>query len=141
MQPEYFLNNSILGAQQDPNIAERAFVLIWKTAARQHTTTGIAGGTDNDDWSSEYWKYVSEWLNNANTAIQVGNERAAKGTAAAYNDNLIQVARIWRAYLMSEMSDIYGAIPVEAFQGKNQFNSQKDAYYFMLTELKDAVSK
>lgn len=142
VQPEYFLNNSILGAQQDPNIAERAFVLIWKTAARQHTTTGIAGGTDNDDWSSEYWKYVSEWLNNANTAIQVGNERAAKGTATAYNDNLIQVARIWRAYLMSEMSDIYGAIPVEAFQGKNpQFNSQKDAYYFMLAELKDAVSK
>ena len=30
---------------------------------------GIAGGTDNDGWSSEYWKYVSEWLNNANTPL------------------------------------------------------------------------
>ncbi|WP_372483426.1 SusD/RagB family nutrient-binding outer membrane lipoprotein [Elizabethkingia anophelis] len=142
VQPEFFLHNSILGAQQDPNIAERAFVLIWKTAARQHFTTGIAGGTDNDDWSSEYWRYVSEWLNNANTAIQVGNEKAAKGIAAPYNDNLIQVARIWRAYLMSEMSDIYGAVPIEAFQSKNpEFNSQKDAYYFMLAELKDAAAK
>ncbi|MCT3650066.1 SusD/RagB family nutrient-binding outer membrane lipoprotein [Elizabethkingia anophelis] len=142
VQPEYFLNNAILGAQQDPNIAERAFVLMWKTAARQHFANGIAGGTDNDGWSSEYWKYVSEWLNNANTAIQIGNEKATNGSASTYNNNLIQVARIWRAYLMSEMSDIYGAVPIEAFQGKNpEFNSQKEAYYFMLAELKDAVTK
>ncbi|MDV2446842.1 SusD/RagB family nutrient-binding outer membrane lipoprotein [Elizabethkingia anophelis] len=142
VQPEYFLNNAILGAQQDPNIAERAFVLMWKTAARQHFANGIAGGTDNDGWSSEYWKYVSEWLNNANTAIQIGNEKATNGSASTYNNNLIQVARIWRAYLMSEMSDIYGAVPIEAFQGKNpEFNSQKEAYYFMLAELKDAVAK
>lgn len=103
--PEYFLNNSILGAQQDPNIAERAFVLIWKTAARQHFATGIAGGTDNDGWSSEYWKYASEWLTNANTAIQIAEKKAGDGTAAPYNNNVIQVARIWRTYLMSEMSD------------------------------------
>lgn len=91
---------------------------MWKTAARQHFANGIAGGTDNDGWSSEYWKYVSEWLNNANTAIQIGNEKATNGSASTYNNNLIQVARIWRAYLMSEMSDIYGAVPIEAFQEK-----------------------
>ena len=27
VQVEYFINNSIVGAQQDPHIAERAFVL------------------------------------------------------------------------------------------------------------------
>ncbi|KUY16894.1 susd and RagB outer membrane lipoprotein domain protein [Elizabethkingia miricola] len=140
--PEYFLHNSILGAQQDPNIAERAFVLIWKTAARQHFADGISGGTDNDDWSSEYWKYASEWTTNVNTAIQMAEFKAGNGTAAPYNNNVMQVARIWRAYLMSEMSDIYGAMPIVAAQGKNpEFNSQKDVYYFMLAELKDAVSK
>lgn len=140
--PEYFLHNSILGAQQDPNIAERAFVLIWKTAARQHFADGISGGTDNDDWSSEYWKYASEWTTNVNTAIQMAEFKAGNGTAAPYNNNVMQVARIWRAYLMSEMSDIYGAMPIFAAQGKNpEFNSQKDVYYFMLAELKDAVSK
>lgn len=29
-EPEYFLNNSILGAQQDPNIAERTLSCIGK---------------------------------------------------------------------------------------------------------------
>ena len=140
--PEYFLHNSILGTQQDPNIAERAFVLIWKTAARQHTTIGIAGGTDNDDWSSEYWKYASEWTTNVNTAIQMAELKASNGTAAPYNNNVMQVARIWRAYLMSEMTDIYGAMPIVAAQNKNpEFNSQKEVYYFMLAELKDAVAK
>ncbi len=74
-EPEYFLNNSILGAQQDPNIAERVFVLYWKTAGRQQLSTGIAGGTYDDSWTSEYWKYISEWLNNANAAIEVANQK------------------------------------------------------------------
>ena len=55
-EPEYLLNNSILGAQQDPNIAERVFVLYWKTASRQHLTPGISGGTYDDSWTSEDWK-------------------------------------------------------------------------------------
>lgn len=141
-EPEYFLNNSILGAQQDPNIAERVFVLYWKTAARQHLSTGIAGGTYDDSWTSEYWKYVSDWLNNANAAIQLANEKKAAGQGKPYYDNVIQVSRIWRAYLMSEFSDNFGPQPIQAFQGTNPtFNSEKEVYYFILEELKDAVAK
>ncbi|WP_276875219.1 SusD/RagB family nutrient-binding outer membrane lipoprotein [Chryseobacterium joostei] len=141
-EPEYFLNNSILGAQQDPNIAERVFVLYWKTAARQHLTTGIAGGSYDDSWSSEYWKYISEWLNNANAAIQIANEKKALGQSKPYYENIIQVSRIWRAYLMSEFSDNFGPQPIQAFQGINPtFNSEKEVYYFILDELKDAVAK
>lgn len=142
VQVEYFLNNSIIGAQMDPNIAERAFVLYWKTTGRQQFTTGIAGGTYNDDWTKEYWRYCSDWLNHANTAIQVANVKASNGTAQPYNNNLIQVSRIWRAYLMSELSDNFGAIPIVAFEGVNpEFNSTKDVYYYLLEELKDATSK
>lgn len=141
-EPEYFLNNSILGAQQDPNIAERVFVLYWKTAARQHLTTGIAGGSYDDSWTSEYWKYISEWQNNVNAAIQIANEKKAIGQGKPHYDNLIQVSRIWRAYLMSEFSDNFGPQPIQAFQGVNPtFNSEKDVYYFILDELKDAVAK
>jgi len=141
-EPEYFLNNSILGAQQDPNIAERVFVLYWKTAARQHLSTGIAGGTYDDSWTSEYWKYASDWLNNANAAIQLANEKKAAGQGKPYYDNVIQVSRIWRAYLMSEFSDNFGPQPIQAFQGTNPtFNSEKEVYYFILEELKDAVAK
>lgn len=142
VQVEYFINNSIGGAQMDPHIAERVFVLYWKTAGRQHFTTGLAGGSYDDGWSSDYYRYMSGWLNTANSAIQVANEQTAAGKTKPYTANLLQVARIWRAYLMSELADNFGPIPVNAFQGVNpEFSDVKQVYYFMLEELKDASSK
>ncbi|RYZ62715.1 MAG: SusD/RagB family nutrient-binding outer membrane lipoprotein [Chitinophagaceae bacterium] len=144
VQVEYFINNSIIGAQQDPHIAERVFVLYWKTAARHHLSTGIAGGSYDDGWSGDYYSngYMSGWLNHINTAIQVANEKIAAGKVQPYTANLLQVARIWRVYLMSEMTDNFGPIPINAFQGQNpNFASVKDVYYHMLDELKDASGK
>lgn len=142
VQPEYFLNNSIIGAQQDPHIAERVFVIYWKNAGHHQLGTGLSGGNADDGYSSDYWRYISGWLNNAATAISVGQEKAANGTAKTTNNNVIQAARIWRAYLLSEMADNFGSVPVEAFQGVNpKFNSQQEVYYFILDELKDAVAK
>ena len=144
VQVEYFINNSIIGAQQDPHIAERVFVLYWKTAARQHLSTGLAGGSYNDGWTSDYYggSYISGWLNHINTAVQIANEQIAAGKVKPYTNNLLQVARIWRAYMMSEMTDNFGPIPINAFQGENpSFASVKDVYYHMLDELKDASGK
>ena len=145
VQVEYFINASIGGAQMDPHIAERIFVLYWEVAG--HTSfngTGLSSGNYNDGWSSDYYGsgYMSGWLNTANTAIQVANEKIAAGTSNAYTTNLIQVARIWRAYLMSELSDLFGPIPINGFQGMNpEFSDVKTVYYFLLSELKDAASK
>lgn len=144
VQVEYFINNAIIGAQMDPHIAERVYVLYWKTVARQHLSTGLAGGTYNDGWSSDYYGggYLSGWLNHINTAIQIANEKISMGNTQPYTNNLLQVARIWRAYLMSEMADNFGPIPIQAFQGENpSFSSVKDVYYHMLDELKDASGK
>ncbi|MBX2933763.1 MAG: SusD/RagB family nutrient-binding outer membrane lipoprotein [Ferruginibacter sp.] len=144
VQVEYFINNSIGGAQMDPHIAERIFVLYWEVAG--HTSfngTGLSGGSYNDGWTSDYYNgYISSWLNTANTAIQIANEKIASGNVKPYTGNLLQVARIWRAYLMSELTDLLGPIPINGFQGVNpEFSSVKDVYYFMLDELKDASSK
>lgn len=142
VQVEYFLNNSITGAQQDPNIAERIFVLDWKTAGRQHMTNGLALGTVNDDWSREYWRYSAEWLNSVSTGIIIGEEQIAKGTAKDYTNNMVQISRIWKVYLMSELTDNFGPIPIEGFKGVNpKTNSVKEVYYFLFDELKDAISK
>ena len=52
------------------------------------------------------------------------------------------MSRIWRAYLMSEMSDNFGPIPINGFQGVNPtFSDVKTVYYFLLDELKDASAK
>ena len=77
VQVEYFINNAIVGSQQDPHIAERIFVLYWKTAGRQQFGGGISSGGYNDGWSSDYYGsgYMSGWLNGINSGIQVAEDR------------------------------------------------------------------
>lgn len=143
VQVEYVLNSAIIGAQQDPHIAERVFVLYWKTASRQHRTNGVlALGNYDDGWSSDYYRYLSGWLKSANLAVTVAEEKIKTGSALPYTENIKQMARIWRVYLMSEFTDNFGPMPIDAFKGENpSFASEKDVYYYMLDELKDAVSK
>ncbi len=142
VQTEYFINGSIIGAQMNPDVAERSFVLYWKTAGHQHSNGGISSGSYNDGWTGAYYDKIAAWLNSANTAIQIGEDQISKGTAKAYTPNLIQVARIWRAYLMSEMTDNFGPIPAKAFSGTNpEFSDVKTIYYYLLLELKEASAK
>ncbi|MDI6034097.1 SusD/RagB family nutrient-binding outer membrane lipoprotein [Flavobacterium sp. LB2P84] len=142
VQVEYFINSSIIGAQMNPDVAERSFVLYWKTAGHQMLSTGISGGSYDDGWSTAYYNSSAGWLNSINTAIQVAEEKEAKGIVKPYSGNLKQVARIWRAYLMSELADNFGPIAIDAFQGKNpEFTDLKTVYYFLLAELKDASEK
>jgi hypothetical protein len=142
VQIEYFINASIVDAQMNPDVAERSFVLYWKTAGHQHSNSTFALGNYDDGWTSAYYNQVAGWLNAANTAISIAAEKKAAGQSRPFDDNLVQVARIWRAYLMSEMSDNFGPIPVNAFNGTNPgFSDVKSVYDFALAELKDAGSK
>ena len=140
--PEYFINQSIIDAQQNPDVAERSFVLYWKTAAHYQEDEGLSSGAYNDGWTSAYYNKTASWQNSINTAIRIGQGYIDAGTPKEYTNNLIQVARIWKAYLMSEMSDVFGPIAIKASEGVNpDFNNVKDVYYFMLDELKDATTK
>mgnify|MGYP001465266919 CR=1 FL=1 len=142
VQVEYFINNSIVGAQQDPHIAERAFVLYWKAAGRMDRTNTLPVGAYDDGWTSDYFRYVSGWLNNADTAVEIADKRIANGHLKEYTNNLKQVARIWRVYLLSEMADNFGPLPINGFQGVNpDFNSLQEVYTFLLTELQEAVAE
>lgn len=142
VQIEYFINNSIGGAQMDPHIAERVFVLYWNRTARLFKPTGISVGTPNDDWSSDYYNgYISNWLRTINAGINVADQQIDAGIAGEHTPNLKQVARIWRAYLMSEMADNFGPIPIDGFQGVNpEYTDVKTVYYYILEELKEATN-
>ena len=140
--PEYFINQSIIDAQQNPDVAERSFVLYWKTAAHYQEDEGLSSGAYNDGWTGAYYNKTASWQNSINTAIKIGQGYIDAGTPKEYTNNLVQVARIWKAYLMSEMSDIFGPIPIKASEGVNpEFDNVKEVYYFMLAELKDATTK
>ncbi|HAX95240.1 MAG TPA: SusD/RagB family nutrient-binding outer membrane lipoprotein, partial [Prolixibacteraceae bacterium] len=117
--------------------------LYWKTASRQHRNNGaLAVGSYNEGWTSDYYSYLSGWLKSANLAVSVADEKIATGVAFPYTENLKHVSRIWRVYLMSEFTDNFGPMPVDAFSGVNpEFSSVQDVYYFMLSELKDATEK
>lgn len=141
VQVEYIINQSIIQAQQNPDVAERAFVLYWKTASRQHRHNGaLTVGAYNEEWTGNYYNQISAWLKSANLAVSVSDQKIEAGTDHLYTENLKQVARIWRAYLMSEFTDLFGPMPINAFSGENpEFNDVKEVYYYMLKELKEAT--
>ncbi len=145
VQVEYFIDNSIIHAQMNPGVSERAFVLYWVPGGRQFADADGATfsvGDYSDEWIGEYYDNQSGALNTINSAIDVANQQITAGTNKNYTNNLMQVARIWRAYLLSEMSDNFGPMPITAFQGKNpDFTDVKTVYYYLLAELKDATSK
>jgi len=145
VQVEYFINNSIVHAQLNPSVSERAFILYWTAAGHQISDADgatFSWGSYSDEWIGEYYDNQSGSLNTINSAIDVANQQITAGTQKEYTNNLMQVARIWRAYLLSEMSDNFGPMPTSAFQGKNpDFEDVKSVYYYMLDELKDATSK
>lgn len=143
VEVEFFINASIGGAQQNPHIAERVFVLYWKDASRTSRLGVLSHGRSNDGWTNDYFNgFVSRWLRDITTATTVAEEKIASGNVKEYTENVLQIARIWRVYIMSEMTDTFGPIPIDGFKGENpEYNSVEDVYIHMLDELKDAVSK
>src|SRR5437764_7052730 len=145
VQVEYFIDNSIVHAQMNPGVSERSFILYWTAAGHQISDADgatFSWASYNDEWIGEYYDNQSGALNMINSAIDVANHQIAAKTSKPYTNNLLQVARIWRAYLLSEMSDNFGPMPVQGFQGTNpDFVDVKSVYYYLLSELKDASSK
>ena len=145
VQVEYFIDNSIIHAQMNPDASERTFILYWVPGGRQIADADGATyswGDYNDGWTSAYYNIQSTSLNTINSAIDVANQQITAGTNKNYTNNLMQVARIWRAYLLTEMSDNFGPMPIQGFQGVNpEFADVKSVYYYVLDELKDATSK
>lgn len=140
---EFFINRSIGRAQQNPHIAERIFFLYWTDGSKSERMGVVSTGRTNDGWTHDYFTgYMGVWLTDINSAITVAEERIAGGTSNEYTNNLLQIARIWRAYLMSEMSDTFGPIPLNGFQGVNpDYASVEEVYNYLLSELADATAQ
>lgn len=142
VEVEFLINGSIGGAQMNPHIAERVFYLYWLDASRMNRIGVLSEGSYSDGWTNDYFQsYVSRWLRDINSAVTVAEHRIETKNIKEYTGNLLQIARIWRAYVMSEMTDNFGPIPINGFNGVNpEYSSVKDVYYYMLAELSEAVS-
>lgn len=80
VKPEWFLNASIIGAQMNPEIAERIFIAEWNRASRFNRGSGFTIGTDNNDYITLYLSnsYAVSWLNKATKAIELGEKKWLK---------------------------------------------------------------
>lgn len=146
VQIEYLVNTSMYEAQQNPHIAERIFVYMWGAASRFHTYGIAATCSNSDSYNTDYASldYLGKWLTSANQAVLIGQERIAAGTDKETDNNWVQIARIWRAYLLTEMSDYFGSVPdmTTAYQGElPKYQSATAAYKWCISELADAVTK
>ena len=136
----YSLNSAIIGAQQDPHIAERIAVYNWASAARisGSNSTFLSAGRYDDGYCSDYHgSYLTSWIKNATMAITIATENEALEGAPErdmkFNQNVKSFARIWRVVMISEYTDNFGPYPIEAFTGTNpSYNSEKEVYYHII---------
>lgn len=140
VRTEYLINQAIITAQQDPHIAERAFVRYWKNAGHQQREGSLTIGATNNDWSTDYYsRMTTKSLNPIYQAIALAKENIQSGSAKPYETTLLAVARVWRAYMLSELCDVFGVVAIEGYEGTNpKYVGAKEAYSFILNELKEA---
>ena len=145
--PYYVLNQSIITAQQNPDTAERLFVINWAAAARQdgEDEYNTSTGEYDDSHLVSIYNYMGNAIKYATDAISLcdlhlsSDELGEHGKA--FIGNVRNFARIWKVYLMSEFADSFGPMPIDGFKGFNpEFNSVRDIYYYFYDELREAVA-
>lgn len=148
MHPDYLLATSFQKAQQNPNDGERVFIYNWASIVRVigENTFGCAARY-SDEYNACLYSFSSNSISAATSAISIVEQNEENGNYTNdhdrdYNNNIKQIARIWRCMVIADFADCFGPYPLNAFQGVNPtFNSVEEVYDFMLSELKDAQSK
>lgn len=89
----------------------------------------------NDNWTIDYWNSIPSWISSLNTIISSG-----------LNDpnrvNSVAVARIWRVYVQSQATDLFGVMPFPSYKAyvpNPPYVSVQDQYKEFFTELDEAV--
>ena len=144
-KPYWALNKSIIADQQNPNDAERVFVLYWADIARQDGESGSGGrcvGRSNDEWAGCLYNLTRNCVTSATTAVKLVDEQLPNltGHEAEFFPNVKAAARIWRVYLMTEFVDSFGSFTTDFEGATPKYESVEDCYKFMFKELAEAVA-
>ena len=144
LMPYWSLNKAIIADQQNPNDAERVFVLYWADIARQDgENSSRAVGASNDEWAGCLYNLTRNCVNASNLAIKIAEEAIEGGSLgereAGLFANVKQFSRIWRVYLMTEFVDSFGCFTFDFDANIPEYKSVKECYDFMLAELNEAV--
>ena len=144
LMPYWSLNKAIMSDQQNPNDAERVFVLYWADIARQDgENSGRSVGASNDEWAGCLYNLTRNCVNAANLAIKIADEAIETGNLGEHEAGLFanvrEFSRIWRVYLMTEFVDSFGCFTFDFESNSPEYKSVEECYDFMLKELSEAV--
>ena len=146
VKPYWALDKAIVSDQQNPNDAERVFVLYWADIARQDgENSSRAVGRSNNDWATCLYNLTRNCVTSTNTAIKIAEDALAIGELSEHEtilyNNVIQMSRIWRVYLLTEFVDSFGCFTTDFEATAPEYQSVEDCYKFMFAELAEAVAK
>ncbi len=144
-KPYWSLNKSIIADQQNPNDAERVFVLYWADIARQDGESGAGGrcvGRSNDEWAGCLYSLTKNCVTAATTAVKLVDEQLPDltGHEAEFWPNVKAAARIWRVYLLTEFVDSFGSFTTDFEATTPVYQSVEDCYKYMFKELAESVA-
>lgn len=145
IKPYWALDKAIVSDQQNPNDAERIFVIYWTALAHINGDDGygVTGGESYDDYANCLYSLSRNCITSANTAITIADEAISSGTLgereAALFANVKAFSRIWRVYLMTEFVDSFGSFTTDFESTSPKYQSVEECYDFMLAELGEAV--
>ncbi len=141
IQVEYFLNRSIFDAQMNPHIAERIWIIYWDRVSGYEARNTLTLFLQSNDYNTDYYggSYLNRWIKDVTLAVELAKGRL-DNPAFPNANNMYQIARIWRAYLLSEMTDNFGPVPLSNYDGTPivEMKSVEEVYAFILTELSEA---
>ncbi|MCW3094333.1 MAG: SusD/RagB family nutrient-binding outer rane lipoprotein [Ferruginibacter sp.] len=138
VDPSFLLPGVYKASTLDPGMHERMTQLTNDIFAQYAANEGFSTqqGKTNDEWITSYYNdYHSRFVASLNLAIRLGK-------AKPYATNDLQIARIWRCWVYSRATDIFGDIPYfKAADGTGEnapYDKQELIYKDMLKELKEA---
>jgi hypothetical protein len=145
LKPYWALDKAIVSDQQNPNDAERVFVLYWGDIARlDGENSSRAVGRSNDEWAGCLYNLTRNCVTSTNNAIKIVDDAIAGGELGEREtgvfNNVKAASRIWRVYLMTEFVDSFGCFTTDFESTSPEYKSVEDCYKFMLTELAESVA-
>lgn len=142
VNPSFLLADVMSQSVLDPGMHERMTQLTNDVFAQYFAQEGFSTqqGLTNDEWISDFYKnYHSRFVANLNEAIRLGWRSKKAGKVL----NETQIAKIWRVWVYSRATDLWGNIPYfKAANGTGEnppYDEQELIYKDMLEQLDGAV--
>lgn len=92
--------------------------------------------TLNDEYQTKYWNVHYRWLASLNQIIEQCKDDPFKV-------NSVALSRIWRVYIQSQATDLFGPIPFpkSPSDAYSEYTALKDQYNFFFIELDEAIKQ